>query len=321
MTGGLPSRTSIMVAAARAFGAREPDASVRNPDHLAATFLGPDERRLIGEHPIAAALDEDYEQARQRSEVAGISNMMLVRTRYIDDRLERAIEAGATQFVILGAGFDTRAYRFGALLKDVQVFEVDYPSTQEFKKRRVAEVLGSMPPNVTFVEIDFKHEKLIDVLRAAGYQPGAKTFFIWEGVSMYLTGSAVRDTLRTIADSSGPGSSLAMDFAGEAIIDMMQKSPDNPMNRFSSGWGEPWTFGIPDGREKEFFRECGLELREIMTLFSRDAVKRYTTRANGKRLSPGRVPLTTALRMMWWFVRAIRTKSKWYALADLTVAR
>src|SRR5947208_185847 len=112
MEAGQPSRTSIVVAAARAFGAREPDASVRNPDDLAARLIGSAERRLIADHPIAAALDEDYQQARQKPEVAGFSNVMLARTRFIDDHLTQALAEGATQIVILGAGFDTRAYRF-----------------------------------------------------------------------------------------------------------------------------------------------------------------------------------------------------------------
>jgi methyltransferase (TIGR00027 family) len=332
MTSGQPSRTSIMVAAGRAFGAREPDVSVRNPDYLAGRFLGPAKRQLIIDHPIAAALEEDYGQARRRREIAAISNMMLIRTRYIDERMQRAVEGGATQVVILGAGFDTRGYRFETLLKDTKVFEVDYRSTQEFKKRRVAEVVESIPPNVVFVEIDFKRDTLLDVLQGAGYRSGEKTFFIWEGVSMYLPETAVRDTLRTVAISSAPESSLVMDFAGRAIIDLIEKFPDNPMNRFTSGWGEPWTFGVPDGREKEFFRECGLELRETLSLFARETGKRYLIRANGKPLSRGRsnrdpsgkkgfARLTEIMRMMWAVIGAIRRKTKWYALAELTVER
>src|SRR5712691_5130039 len=126
-----PSRTSIVVAALRAFGAREPDASVRNPDFLAERLLTADELRLITEHPVAQALKEDYQKARQNREVAGMSNLMLVRTRFVDDRMQSALENGATQLVILGAGFDTRAYRFAEILRDKKVFEVDYRSTQQ----------------------------------------------------------------------------------------------------------------------------------------------------------------------------------------------
>ena len=181
-----PSRTSIVVAALRAFGAREPDASVRNPDSLAEKLITSQELDLSADHPISKALKDDYQQGRQNREVAGMSNLMLVRTRFIDEQLGRAIEDGATQIVILGAGLDTRAYRFAESLKGRSVFEVDYRSTQELKKRRLESALGAVPAFVRFAEIDFKRESLKNVLASAGYQPGEKTFFIWEGVSMYL---------------------------------------------------------------------------------------------------------------------------------------
>ncbi len=134
---GLPSQTSILTAAARALGSREPDASVRNPDWAADRLIGPAELALITDHPISKALDQDFQEAMNDPDVFGFVWLMLVRTRYIDERLERAVRSGATQVVILGAGFDTRAHRFTDLLKDVPVIEVDYGTTQEYKKRRV----------------------------------------------------------------------------------------------------------------------------------------------------------------------------------------
>jgi len=320
-----------MVAAARAFGAREPDASVRNPDYLAERFLGPAERQLIAEHPIAAALDADYEQSRQQMEVAGASNLMLARTRFIDDRLQTAIANGATQVVILGAGFDTRAYRFKDLLQGKTVFEVDYRSTQEFKKRRVEATLGHPPSNLTFVEIDFQRDKLDAVLRDARFQPGGKSFFVWEGVSMYLPESAVRETLRNFASLSGPGSSLVMDFATQAAIEMLAKLPWHPQHKFTTEWGEPWIFGIPDGRERAFFRECGLEVREILAFFGGDAGKRYLTRADGTRLGRGKPGqnyarrssvlsrLATTMQLIGPIARMLMSRSKGYALAELVL--
>jgi methyltransferase (TIGR00027 family) len=106
-----PSRTSIMVAAGRAIGAREPDASVRNPDFLAEQFLGPEIRALRVDHLAIQALDRDYDDAIKDLEVLSTVRMMMIRTRFIEERLEHAIRGGATQVVILGAGFDTRAYR------------------------------------------------------------------------------------------------------------------------------------------------------------------------------------------------------------------
>src|SRR5262249_30716469 len=153
---GQPSRTSIVVAALRAFGAREPDPAVRNPDSLAERLISSTELQLITEHPISQALHEDYAKARQSPETAGMSNLMLIRTRYIDDHLEAALVNGAAQVVILGAGFDTRVYRFAELLRGKKAFELDYRSTQEFKIRRLTEAAIPVPSHVRFAEIDFQ---------------------------------------------------------------------------------------------------------------------------------------------------------------------
>lgn len=311
-----------MVAALRAFGAREPDPSVRNPDSLAERLLTAADLELIGEHPIARAMREDYETGRRNPEVAGMSNLMLVRTRFVDDCMRRALEDGVTQVVILGAGFDTRAYRLQDLLGERKIFEVDYRSTQQIKKRRLEEAFGALPHHVRFVQIDFKHDKLLDVLTHAGYRSGEKTFFIWEGVSMYLPEEAVRETLRMIAGSSASGSSLAMDFAESATIDLLHRFPNLSQHKYTTDWGEPWIFGIPDMREKEFFRENGLELREVFSFFRSEAAKRYLTRADGTRFGsvrgapPGRRAFATVIRMLWMF---LSRSSQWYAVGELTV--
>ena len=334
MEAGQPSRTSILVAAARAFGAREPDTRVRNPDFLAAKLIGPDELALIAEHPIAAALAQDYAEARNNPEVAGISNLMLARTKYIDDHLEKAVRDGVDQVVILGAGFDTRAYRFAELLAGRKVFEVDYGPTQAIKKQRLA-ALGPVPSNVTYAEIDFKRETLHDALGHAGYDPTQKTFFIWEGVSMYVPRDGVVSTLRTIATFAAPGSTLVMDFAEQALLDVLGKFPDAPQNRFTSRWNEPWIFGVPDAKEREFFRDCGLEMREMMMLYGKQAAARYLTRSDGTKLMVRRVrsPLSTTKTMsplqriargfglFAFFIRLLARRSKWYAIAEVVVPK
>jgi methyltransferase (TIGR00027 family) len=317
---GQPSRTSITVAALRAFGAREPDLAVRNPDWLAERLVGPAQLALIEDHPIAAALRQDYREARRNREVSGMANLLLIRTRFIEDHLERAIENGIAQVVILGAGFDTRAYRFADQLKDKIVIEVDYESTQTVKRQRLKDASITIPPNLRFAQIDFQREKLPDVLRAAGYRSGEKTFFIWEGVSMYLSETAVRETLRTIAATSARASSLVMDFAESSMLDLLAKFPNLPQHKYTTAWGEPWTFGIPDMREREFFQECGLELREVLSFFGRQAAKRYLTRADGTTLGPvrGGSPQSVWMvaRLLWMF---FTRRSMWYAVGEVAV--
>lgn len=278
---GRPSRTSIMVAAARAFGSHDPDPSVRNPDWLAERLLGLDEMDLIEAHPLRAALAQDYREASRDFEVVGISMMMIIRTRFIDAYLESAVRNGATQVVILGAGFDSRAYRFHELLRDVAVFEIDSLATQETKKRRVAAVLGGIPGNVLYVPIDLNSHKLGDVLGKAGWRASEKTFFIWEGGSVYVAEDGVRETLRTIATQSTPGSSLVMDYASRNVIEMIKRDPNVPMNRHLTAWGEPWVFGVPDGQERDFFMEMGFESAHLFPMYSPEIILRYVTRKDG----------------------------------------
>jgi methyltransferase (TIGR00027 family) len=139
-----------------------------------------------------------------------MADMMALRTVAIDAGVREAIAAGATQLVILGAGYDGRAWRL-AELTGVRVFEVDHPATQGEKRAHVAE----LPPAagiVDFVPIDFEREQLGVALERAGHDPSQVTCWIWEGVVMYLTHDAMRATLVDIAHRSAPGSTLIVNY-------------------------------------------------------------------------------------------------------------
>jgi methyltransferase (TIGR00027 family) len=277
---GLPSRTSILTAAARAFGSREPDASVRNPDWIADRLIGPAELALIADHPISKALDQDFQEAIYDPDVFGFAWLMLVRTRFIDELMERAVRSGATQLVILGAGFDTRAHRFTELLKDAAVIEIDYGATQEYKKRRVEAALGGAPANVVYAPIDFARESLGEVLHRAGFRPGRKTYYICEGVSMYVPEEGMKETLRAIAAESAPGSALLLEYLNRGGLELLRKYPTGVIkNAFD--WGEPFVFGVPDGQDREFFLEACLELGETLKIGSPESVRRYAMRQDG----------------------------------------
>ena len=289
-----PSKTCLYVAAGRALGAREPDESIRNPDYLAERLLGPEERAMVADQPVVQALDQDFASVRESPEAMGSMVMMIIRTRFIEDRLEHAIRDGVSQVVILGAGFDTRAYRLVELLKSTRVFEVDQPSTQEYKKRRIRETGIEVPANLTYVPIDFRHDKLGEVLAASGYDSRKKTFFIWEGVTMYLPEAAVEETLRWVA-AQAPGSAVIFDFVGVMVIKFMAirdlsmfpeaaRSAIERIRRLTAG--EPWIFGVPDIGEEEFLRKQGLELREALPLGGPETQKRYLTRGDGTPYIP-----------------------------------
>src|SRR5262245_56193218 len=287
---GNPSKTSIGSAARRALAARDYDTTVRNPDWLAEIFLGPTERKMLAGDRTIKDLERDYREAIKDQDP--ITGMNLIRTRFFDERLQHAVSGVAAQVVILGAGYDSRAYRMKELLKGVKVFEVDYGPTQEYKKKRVREVLNGLTNNVVFVPIDFTKQTLADVLKRAGLARDRETFFIWEGVTYYIPEEAVRGTLSYIAGSA-PGSAVELDFRSQSYIDWVKANIDSPervptaarriliAQRQFREWGEPMIFGFPDGKEKEFLASEGLEVTEMLHCASPEARQRYLTRRNG----------------------------------------
>lgn len=264
---GKPSATSISTAVSRSIGARHPDPAVRNRDALAEKFVGPEERAVLGERMpdrLRAFDVPDSEKAWEFLAQRGVLPVVLhhhTRTRYIDEVLEKSLADGAKQIVILGAGFDSRAYRFTKELRGGTVFEVDFPPTQEYKKKRVREVLGSIPREVVFVPIDFTKERLGDVLRNAGYSPAKKSLFIWEGVTYYLPLDAIDETLRFVAKNSAHGSGIVFDYFFASFLN----DPDPGFVKLRESLakiGEPFIFGFPDGKLAEFLSQRGLKLIE-----------------------------------------------------------
>ena len=136
---------------------------------------------------------------------------MLVRTRFIDEAMEAALAEGAGQVVILGSGFDARAYRLESA-RGARVFEVDEPATLAAKRERIEARLGAMPAHVSLVAMDFERDDLAERLAAAGFAAGEPSFFIWEGVTGYLSAEAVDATLRELAALGAPGSRVVFTY-------------------------------------------------------------------------------------------------------------
>jgi methyltransferase (TIGR00027 family) len=156
-----------------------------------------------------------------------------------------ALDAGATQVVLLGAGYDTRAYRFADQLDGRPVYEVDLAAISRAKAATIARYKDRFPDtNVVRVEIDFETQALDDVLPEHGYTSGAPTFFVWEGVPMYLTRAAVKATLDAVHALSGDRSQIAHDMWH--LVD--DPGPMGTARRSAPGAlsliGEPVTFGI-----------------------------------------------------------------------------
>jgi len=172
------------------------------------------DRPLVLDDPIAVPLlgaEFGLDREREMHAVArAFRGFMAARSRYAEDRLAEAVADGARQYVILGAGLDTFAWRnpFAGL----NVFEVDFPATQEWKKELLARAGLALPPNLTFVPLDFEHRTLADGLAEAGFNLNTKSFFGWLGVVPYLTLVAFRATVRAIA-ALPAGTGVAFDYA------------------------------------------------------------------------------------------------------------
>ncbi|PKM78135.1 MAG: SAM-dependent methyltransferase [Firmicutes bacterium HGW-Firmicutes-15] len=140
------------------------------------------------------------------------------RARYAEDTLMESLKYGVQQYVILGAGMDTFAFRRPELMENLQVFEVDHPATQEFNRLRLNQLGWECPSQLHFVPIDFTKESVATVLKRSMYNPNSLSFFNWLGVTYYLPRDVVFATLQTIAEASPPGSRIVFDFLDSDLL-------------------------------------------------------------------------------------------------------
>ena len=258
MTAGQPSRTAQYMALFRALESARPPPDRLFVDPCAAAFL-PRPLRVVAAisrlPPVGSAvcgyIDRRWPGARTSA---------VARTRFIDDAVEAALADGCRQVVILGAGFDARAYRMEAM-RAVPVFEVDHPSTSATKRAVVGRALGAEPPHVRFVAVDFDAGPWDRALAAAGWDPQRRTLVIWEGVSNYLTEAAVDGTLRWCARTA-PGSRAIFTYIhARVLVDPRAFEGTERLFATLRDTGEQWTFGLDPADLDSFLAERGLELQ------------------------------------------------------------
>jgi methyltransferase (TIGR00027 family) len=223
-----PSRTAVLTAAARALHLEEPPPWVLE-DRLALALAG-DDGRLLAE--------------RLRTELTpqallGFARWCCVRARLPEDTLERALADCVRQYVILGAGLDSFAYRRADLLDRLRVFEVDHPASQAWKRHRLDELGIARPANLVFAPVDFERQTLRAGLEAAGFDFGAPAVFSWIGVTMYLTLEAIEATLATVA-ACPAGSRIVLTYnrPGSALTGMGLET-QTVLARIAGEMGEP----------------------------------------------------------------------------------
>ena len=196
------------------------------------------------------------------------------RTRYIDAHVNSCIDSGIEQLIILGAGYDSRAYRIKKLKNKVTVFEVDLPGIQKLKKEKLKKIIGLPSNNVVYVPIDFNKETLSEKLLEYEYDKSKKSLFIWEGVTPYLTAKAVDETLHYVAKNSIPGSSIIFSYILKSVVDGTCQLENAALIKkaFNTGGifdfrhkqGEALLFGIEEGKIESFMTERGFyEINDI----------------------------------------------------------
>jgi methyltransferase (TIGR00027 family) len=216
-------------------------------------FYDPIEQELVGgaiQWMMRFAAMRDLMVKQIDAVAKGIYGVQICRTRYIDDALHSALSKGINQVVILGAGYDTRAYRLPEL-QIAKVFEVDLPGVQADKMKKLQKYLGQLPSHVTYIPIDFDTQTLETVFSATNFDGQVPTVYIWEGVTQYLSEGAVRQTFSFVGKST-PGSLIVFTYVLRSIIERRSDIPDANHLMEVIAKQSPWTFGLEPSSISDF---------------------------------------------------------------------
>jgi methyltransferase (TIGR00027 family) len=226
-------------------------------------------------------------EARERCEKLGTPNAVLdaalrlhpgygwaiLRTRYAEDALEVAVRRGVRQYVIVGAGFDSFALRQPAIAREVDVFEIDHPATQELKRQRLDACGVPLPRTLHFVPADLSQELLGEALARSTFRRTQSAFFSWLGVTQYLTRDANLTTLRGIAACSDSGSELVFTYVDQRELGRERASDVGRIQGAFAAAREPWLSGFDPSVLAEDLAAVGFIL--IEDLDGQDAKRRY----------------------------------------------
>lgn len=257
----------------------ERDPSVSNKDSIAPQLL-----RWSDGSFAAAKIRPLHPVIRKATEriCPGIYGYALARGHHMDEIVRQELAAGIDALVILGAGYDTRAYRMSELA-DVRVLEVDRPATSREKRSRLARALGSMPANVAFVEVDFTHHDLLERLADHGQEGSAGTLFLLSGVSMYLTGDAMASLFEQVAAHTSERTSLLFDYVDVDVLTAPDRYYGKEWVAYATKVGEEPQWGIPAGEAEAVLGAHGLKLASH--LCAEELMSRYLRRADGSTVA------------------------------------
>lgn len=259
------SETAVVTASLRALASFEDDEQIRGKDELAALFLPDEKRKLLA--------SSDFRKMIKKAMPEGLYEYVFARTGYFDDLFVDSLKKGISQIVILGAGYDSRPYRFRDLIGPALIYEVDASATQEQKRSILRNNGIDCHKNIRYVSLDFEEDDLAEVLYSAGFDPSLRTLFIWEGVTFYLKPAAVKMIIQSLRLNAASHSILCFDFQdidnGQGLIDTGLRE-------------EAIRFGMESARVREYLSDLGYAVTEHVG--SEELEKRYLTRSDGSRL-------------------------------------
>jgi methyltransferase (TIGR00027 family) len=247
----------------------------------------------LSEDRLAPLKDPGVRAWVMKNKIApGAYEFMIARTRFFDELAKHGLDERLPQLVVLGAGYDSRAYRFRNLAGATHIFELDALPTQQ-RKREVLQRAGvPFPPHLQFVPIDFEADDIEQVLMGAGFDREARALFLWEGVSYYLSLEAVNRMLAAVCSAAAPGTSIAFDYASVSAEALDEEGIQKLCGIMKSDHAaEPTKFGIPAGKLEPFLAKRGYEVVE--KLGQREMETRYLTLADGT--IAGKVPALFSL--------------------------
>ena len=192
----------------------------------------------------------------------GVRGISVGRTRFIDDTLIEALGQGVRQVVILGAGYDTRALRIPGSERAI-FFEVDHPATQRCKREALRKAIAEQPPNLKFVAVDLERQELAPALEGNGFQREEKSLVIWEGVTEYLSDSAVNAVLAWFVLNTAPEGEIVFTYTDRGLIEGTKTfSGGGRLLAMNRAGGEPYRFGFEPASLRAELAQRGLELME-----------------------------------------------------------
>ncbi len=238
---GQPSRSALRVASLRAVH-QLLDEPIVLPDPVALPILGPETEAALRDDPFV--LNDPMSR--------GLRGALVVRSRFAEDEVARAVAAGVRQYVVLGAGLDTFAYRNPHAAAGLRVFEVDAPSTQQWKRERLAAAGIAVPESMAFVPVDFERDELIRSLERAGFRADQPACLSLMGVTMYLSIEAIHATLAPVA-ALPKGSSITFDYKiVSSHLNPIDRVITEVLGQQIAAEGEPWVSSfVPEALKRD----------------------------------------------------------------------